>query len=270
VNGFTAEEKVAETFVTGPAPRVVVEMFNGTIEVTTQSATQVKAEVTKRCTGSTEEAAKENLEKIEVKMSQEGDTLRITARLRDRQAFNNAGASAVVYVPAGASLELHSSNGKVGVTGVTGSQTISTSNGPIQVKGSKGQLGLTTSNGPITVDGGTGPIQLESSNSPIALTAENAVVTAQTSNGGIRFQGSLAEGKHAFESSNGSISLTLPPEAHFHLDAATSNGSITSAFALTEGGRSGKSHLRGSVGTNPTMSLKLETSNGSITLHKGS
>lgn len=270
MDGFTAEEKVAESFVTGPAPQVVVEMFNGRIDVTTQAAKQVKVEVTKRCSGSTEEAAKENLEKIEVKMTQEGDTVRITARLKERQTLNNAGASAVVQVPAGASLELHSSNGPVSVNGVTGTQTIHTSNGPIQVKGSRGGLGLTTSNGPITVEGGTGPVQLETSNGPINLTAEKAVVTAQTSNGPLHFAGSLAEGEHSFNTSNGPISLTLPPAARFHLDAQTSNAKIASAFALGETSSSGKSHLQGTVGANPTMSLKLTTSNGVIDIRKGS
>jgi hypothetical protein len=266
---FTAQEEISESFATGPAPRIIVEMFNGGIDVTAGAADKVGADVTRRCGGETQEAANENLALVEIELLQEGDTVRITARQAKGAVLHNAGASAKVQVPPGASLELRSGNGKVTVQGVAGKTTVQTSNGGIQVKDGKGPLGLTTSNGSITVQGATGPMGLTTNNGGIEVDAENAVVTARTSNGKIRFSGTLADGEQSFKSSNGGITLTLPAGARFQLDAKTSNGRISSAFAVQSSGGSKKNHLRGTVGDDPATSIKLDTSNANIDLRKG-
>ena len=209
IGRFTAEQVVSRSFEVSATPRVVVETFNGSIEITTGTGNTVKADVTKRGAGSTQSAAQDDLKSIEVVMTQDGNTVRILARRTD-QKFNtgNSGAPAVVQVPAGAILELSTSNGHLGVTGLTGNVTARTSNGRIDVEGSQGRLKLDTSNGNIEVK------------------SNSAVLTAQTSNGQIIFTGTLAQGDHSFRSSNGRITLTLPPSASFRVTADTSNSNI--------------------------------------------
>jgi DUF4097 and DUF4098 domain-containing protein YvlB len=185
-------------------------------------------------------------------MTQDGDTVRIIAR-RTNQPFNtgNSGAQADVQVPAGAILELVTSNGRLSVNGATGDVTGRTSNGRIDVVGSQGRLKLDTSNGSIEVK------------------SDGAVVTAKTSNGQIIFAGALAQGDHSFRTSNGRITLTLPPGASFRITADTSNGRVTSDWAIKRSGGSDDKNLRGTVGENPSISIEAHTSNSNIEIRQG-
>jgi DUF4097 and DUF4098 domain-containing protein YvlB len=247
----TADETVQKSFEVGASPRVVVETFNGKVQVTTDAAPTVSVSVTKRGSGNTQAAAQDDLKNIEVTMTQDGGAVRVVARRINRASnWGNSGASATLKVPSGAVLELRSSNGTVTVLGQTGDVTINTSNGKISVDGSRGQLKLDTSNG------------------SIEASADQAVVNARTSNGAITFKGALAQGNHTLRTSNGKITLTLPASASFKLDAETSNGKVSSDFAVTRTGGSRDSELRGTVGDNPATSIELRTSNGGIELRK--
>jgi DUF4097 and DUF4098 domain-containing protein YvlB len=263
-NLFTAEEEVEESFDVAGVPQVVVNTFNGQIDVTTGSGDTVLATVTKRGSGSSQEAADADLDNIEVDMSREGNKIRITARSRDQKIMGNRGARVKLEVPTGSVLDLHTTNGKVTAIGEMGDVAVHSSNGAIQVKGSKGKLNLDTSNGSITAEGGQGRADLNTSNGSIECKAKEALVTAHTSNGNIRFAGTLAAGDHSLESSNGRIVLTLPADARFRLDAQTSNGKVSNAFSLSKTEAVSKNRVRGTIGENPAATVKLHTSNGHI------
>ena len=95
-------------------------------------------------------------------------------------------------------------------------------------------------------------------------------MAAETSNGGIHFTGTLDKGKHTLATSNGSIELMLPAGSQFQFAASTSNGAVTNRFPGLEAssGKPGSKRLAGHVGSGATadIDVKLETSNGSITL----
>ncbi|HKZ84000.1 MAG TPA: hypothetical protein VJ793_10145 [Anaerolineae bacterium] len=57
----TAEEIVAQSFDTSTSPSVVVETFNGHIEVTASAEAKVLAEATKRSAGFSQAEAKDDL-----------------------------------------------------------------------------------------------------------------------------------------------------------------------------------------------------------------
>jgi hypothetical protein len=268
LNPFTAEETVTQSFTTAGAPRLVVEMFNGSIDVATGSDNTVQVDVVKRGGGMSQAAAQDDLKNVEVTMTQDGDTIRVVAKRADQPVdFGNTGASAKLRVPNGAILDLRSSNGPVTTSGPVGDVKAQTSNGPITARGSLGQLDLNTSNGPITIDGGRGSIDAETSNGPVDITADDAVVVGRTSNGPVRFSGSLAQGRSEMRTANGTIAVTLPPDAQFVVDATTSNGKIHSDFAVTAQSFS-DNHLRGAVGNDPGTTLELLTSNGSIDIRQ--
>lgn len=65
-----------------------------------------------------------------------------------------------------------------------------------------------------------------------------------------------------FFNKNDNISLSLPAGLEFSFEATTKNGSVTTAFpeCVTVDGRT----TRGSVGSNPTVTVKTETNNGDI------
>jgi DUF4097 and DUF4098 domain-containing protein YvlB len=269
INPFTAEETVSQSFTAAGTPRLVVEMFNGSVDVVTGNDPQaVQIDVIKRGGGVSQAAAEDDLKNVEVTMTQDGDTIRVTAKRTDQRIdLGNSGASARLRVPNGAILDLRSSNGPITTSGPVGDVKARTSNGPIETRGPLGQLDLNTSNGRITIDGGSGLIGVETSNGPIDITADNAMVVGRTSNGPINFNGSLAQGRTEMSTSNGRIVVTLPADAQFVVEADTSNGKISSDFAVTAQGFS-DDHLRGSVGNDPGATLDLQTSNGSIDLRK--
>jgi F0F1-type ATP synthase epsilon subunit len=269
LNPFTAEETVTQSFTTAAPPRIVVEMFNGGIDVVTGSDNTVKVDVIKRGGGISQAAAEDDLKNVEVTIAQDGDTIRVTAKRADQRVeLGNTGASASLRVPNGAILDLRTSNGPIGSSGPVGDVSAQTSNGPIAARGSIGQLKLSTSNGPITINGGSGSIDVETSNGPIDVTADNAVVVGRTSNGPFRFSGSLAQGRSEMRTSNGSIVVTLPANAQFVVNADTSNAKISSDFAVTAQSFS-DDRLRGAVGNDPGTTLELHTSNGPIEIRKG-
>ena len=268
LNPFTADETVTQSFTPAGTPHIVVEMFNGSVEVVTGSDSAVKVDVVKRGGGFSQQDAEDDLKNVEVTLTQDGDTIRVVAKRTDQRVdIGNSGASAKLRVPEGATLDLRSSNGLITSSGPVGDVKAQTSNGPIDVRGSRGQLDLLTSNGPITTNGGSGLIDVETSNGPIDLTADNAIVNARTSNGPIRFNGTLAQGRSEMRTSNGSLVITLPANAQFAVDADTSNAKISSDFAVTAQDFS-ENQLRGTVGSDPGTTLELRTSNGPIELRQ--
>jgi DUF4097 and DUF4098 domain-containing protein YvlB len=268
INLFTADEVISQSYPSG-IKRVTVDVFNGSIDVITGTDALVKVDVTKRGGGNSQPDAQSDLKNVEVTMTADGDTLRVIARRTDRGVdIGNSGASANIRVPAGTTLDLRTSNGKVSMAGPIGDTIVRTSNGGIEVKAATGQLDLTTSNGQINVNGGIGQLTLDTSNGGISITSDNVIVAARTSNGQISYTGALANGNHSFRSNNAGIDITLPSNTNFNVDANTSNGKITSDFLVSVSGSTSDSELRGSVGQNPAISIGLDTSNGNIDIRK--
>jgi DUF4097 and DUF4098 domain-containing protein YvlB len=163
--------------------------------------------------------------------------------------------------------------------------TATTSNGTITVKQAKGQLKLKsafgdvrvetpggevtaeTANGKVVVRGATGRLRAKSSFGSLELAAERAVVSAETSNGTLAFAGSLADGEHTFRNTFGDVTVTLPADAQFRLDARTDFGAVATGFRLAVTGTADKTHLKGTVGDNPAVVVKASTSNGAVRIN---
>jgi len=267
---YSAQQEISKSFTTESNPEIVVESFNGSIDVLAgiDNRNNVKATVTKHTRGKTKEAAQDDLDNIEVSITREGNTIHVVAINTDNDSWHGRGASVELEIPAGALLDLNTSNGQITVTGASGAVNAESSNGKIQIEGSNGPLTLHTSNGGITVKGGIGRLDLKTGNGAIDVASKLVLVDAQTSNGSIRFDGTLAAGENSFHTSNGKISVHLPSEASFRVDAQTSNGRITSDYPLKERKTREEHRLRGDVGDHPDTSIKLTTSNSSIEIRK--
>jgi len=263
------EEVVTKSFKTGKAPTLVLELFNGSIDIVADADNAVNARVTKQSQADTRPEAEEAMKNIEVAMAQEKDTVTITARrLEQKNWHRSEGASAEIHVPPGAALNLKTSNGAVKLTGGTGRVTVHTTNGSVHAKDSKGSLNLDTTNGGIVVTGASGTVELKTTNGPIDVQAEKALVKAQTSNGEIRFSGSLADGKHSLDTSNGPIVLTLPASARVRVEARTTHGRIVSDFPGGSKELAEKGRFDAVIGEKPAAEVKLHTSNGPIEIRK--
>lgn len=248
VGRIRATDTISDSFVTSSQPTVIVETFNGKITVQAGSDNQVAVNVTKIGSGSSQSEAEADLENVEVTFSQSGDTIRVIARRMGSRLVNNSGAEIELTVPEAAILDLATSNGAITSTGI------------------KGDLDLSTSNGKLVVSGGQGMLELRTSNGSIEVEAQLASVRAHTSNGAIDFTGSLADGDHVFETSNGSVDISLPADSQFRIDARTSNGRVSTDFRVDTSRTSRENELFGIVGEDPSISITAESSNGAIRL----
>jgi hypothetical protein len=103
----SANEALTKSFQTGKEPRLIVDLYQGAIEVTANTEVAIDARVTKGAKAGTQEAAREALKGIDVKMEQEGSTVRITSpKPKDEQPGVHSHAKAVVRVPPGTALDL--------------------------------------------------------------------------------------------------------------------------------------------------------------------
>jgi len=249
VRATATEQRV---FSVSAQPSVVIDTFNGSITVKVNPENKVEAIVTKVGSGANHEAAEADLKNVSVDYTQEGETVRITARRIGPKRFGSSGASLDLKVPARTALSLTTWNGEISSEGIQGDLTAQTSNGGLDVHGGKGKLDLKTSNGTIKVD------------------AALAILNAETTNGDVRFVGTMARGNHSLATSNGSVELKLPAETQFQFESKTSSGTVSNRFPglKTTSGKTGSAKLAGLVGSGPTpeINVKLETSNGSITI----
>ena len=249
----TLTEPVSQQFSTNDSPQIIVETFDGAIDVKLGGADQVAVTVVRKGSGLTESAAFDALGKVEVRMTQEGDTVRVRAwREEASPKLSSSGASVEMTVPAGSALLLMTSNGRVRTGGVVGEIIVHTSNGPILLSGVSSAVAATTSNGAVEI----------TAVAPVSVSVE-------TSNGNVSFTGSLANGAASrFVTSNASIRLALAAEAAYSIDARTTNGSITNDFPLV-GGVQSKTRLLGDApGNVPYAVLRAETTNGKIEVRR--
>jgi len=250
-----ARDTVARTLAVPAGTPVRVETFNGGIEVSRSSGSDLSAEVERTGEGSDKGEAEANRDAIEVTLEVVDGVALLRAIYTPSPASipGGSGAAVTLEVPASTRLELMTSNGPIAVRDISGGVDARTSNGPVNLSGVDGALAVETSNGPVTV-GTTGPVTL----------------AVHTSNGGITFDGSLHPGDATFETSNGPVELRLPADAAFTIDATTSNSKATSEFEVD--GVATESELQGTVGAaDPAAATKMvvHTSNGPITLTKG-
>ena len=148
----TATTTISEEFKTSATPKLVIDTFNGAIDISEGEGDEVVVEVTKRAGGFDREAAEANLDYIEVSIVQKDEnTIHVVAKRLGRQ-LGTLGASVVVAAPKMARLQLRSSNGHVVCEAMQGGINATTSNGKIEVIEGSGAIDVTTSNGSIDIE----------------------------------------------------------------------------------------------------------------------
>ena len=243
--GDTVETRQSE-FTVSKTPTLIVENANGDVAVA-GGADADRVQVTARL---------RRPERLEYLATQEGDTVRITVKLRrgggmwwNWLPWRSGAANIVVAVPPKANLDIRSSNGNISARRVAGTITLATSNGSIEASGGDGAYDLRSSNGNITVAAGRGAFNLH------------------TSNGSIWFEGDPDKGtQNLLRTSNGNIRAQLTGEApSVSLLASTSNGGIRLERSVAVSDVKGRNRLEGMIGDG-AAEMTLATSNGTVTI----
>ena len=112
------EEKSNEAVIVTRPSRVVVETFNGNIEVVTGADDKVAVEVTKF----TDTGSRDVLDNIEFGISQDAETVTVKARWPDqvKTSPGNTGVDLKVSIPAGSPVQAVVGNGNITYRGTPG------------------------------------------------------------------------------------------------------------------------------------------------------
>ena len=232
------EEVLDRTVDVRAGANVRLDNVNGAVTVSSWDQSRVRIHAVKRAEGGSDDAAREALNQVKVDIRATGDGVVVDTKYPNQNGGgfldflmgNNVNAS-VAYeltVPRSANLRLETVNGAIRVSDVSGAANLDTTNGRIEVVRCAGSVDAETTNGAIRVE----------------LTQ-------------------VTPGKSmSFETTNGAISLVVPPTFAASVDAETTNGSIHSDLPVSTKDFS-KHAVRGTLnGGGPQ--LTLHTTNGSV------
>ena len=280
--GPREEESFHYSYDWKPGGRLMVDNYNGSIEVTAWEQNKIEID------GARFANSRERLQQVKVDVARTADSVSIRT-IPPSERTGNSGARYQIRLPKQAALELiKSTNGSIRVHGIDGAVTLRTTNGSVRVSAVKGEVSAASTNGGIELDKVTGAATVRTTNGRVKIDGIEGPIDASTTNGAIfatmakstddrkmrfsttngsielRLPAGLKNDVRA-STSNGSIEVKLPSAANFQLAARTSGSSIQSDFDVK--GEVTKKRVEGTVGTGGVL-LDLSTSNGGISLQR--
>ena len=127
---------------------------------------------------------------------------------------------------------------------------------------------LTYGSGNLQIDGAAGPLTIATHAEDIRCNAISGDVNIENRNGEIALGVSGQPGAIRLVNQNGAISLTLPSDAHFNLQAAARNGDVSSAFGLPVNSAGSGHTVSGQIGSGGAM-IELTSAHGNIRIVQG-
>jgi DUF4097 and DUF4098 domain-containing protein YvlB len=200
--------------------------------------------------------------KFNVQLKTSGGPITVSDLTGETRANTSGGALRFEHLHG--PIDANTSGGAIHVTASEGPMKVHTSGGGIDIIGGSGSVEAGTSGGPIKVKDFTGPIHVNTSGGGISVEDVTGELHGSTSGGSIHASLGAPLGETTrLTTSGGGITVNLPKDSAFDLDAATSAGSVHSEFAVDSSGKPNRSHLKGPV-NGGGKSVYLRTSAGSI------
>jgi DUF4097 and DUF4098 domain-containing protein YvlB len=281
-------DTVHKSFTVEPGGRLVVDVAEGALDVTTTAGKELTVEVVSKVAADSKEREQQFLKDHAVTFDQSSGTvtIRSTRPASSRSIFDfwrrgvRADVRFTIATPERFNVDLKTAGGAVKVTGVTGDVHTETSGGGLQFAQITGPIHGATSGGSIHLDACAGAAKIHTSGGGISVHAHRGDLSADTNGGGITLDGITGNvtastsggGIHAtwlasptaesrLSTSGGSVSVMLPEKAAVDLDAATSGGSVRSDFSVD--GTRRASSLKGRINGGGPL-LYLRTSGGGV------
>jgi DUF4097 and DUF4098 domain-containing protein YvlB len=235
-------ETIDRTLPLPSGGEVVVQNFNGHVEVAGGDGGQVRLVAVKSARAATDGRARSYLRDLQVKIEERDGRLVI-------RTIAPGGEGGI--------------KGWLACAGVDGNVSYRL------LVPRTARVAATTVNGNVEVARLHAPVRAASTNGSVNVLEVGGEVDATSVNGNIRVDMRQAEPRSQMDLStvNGSIVLYLPAEFRAYVDARTVNGSVASDLPLTVEGRRSRSRLVGSLNGGQTK-LVLRTTNGSILLRQ--
>ena len=229
--GLSARE--TKTFKVTGLPDVVLDTFDGAIELHSWDRPEVEVEVEKRAM---EQAL---LDEIKIETGQQGNriTVKVTGPRRSEFRGITVGmhisptARLRVAVPRNSNVQALSHDGSIRAEAIDGKLVLTTDDGSVTGTRLGGEIQIRSGDGSIRLDHVTGKLDLETTDGSIGLEASPSVLRARTGDGTIRAQidsDTVMADNWDLTTSDGSVLLTLPGQFNAEIDAETNDGSVRS------------------------------------------
>ena len=159
----------------------------------------------------------------------------------------------IVEAPDNARIRVETSNGPIGINGVSGQITARASNGPIGLDDVSGTVTARAQNGPIGVTGSRGDFDVQADNGPISVALS-----------GRRWEGRLDARAH-----NGPLKVDVPDGYQSGIEITSSGASPWNCriAACTAGNRDWEHTRILRIGGDPVV-VRISTSNGPVTVQR--
>ena len=218
--------------VTG-APELVLDTFDGDIEVHSWDRNEVEVEIEKRA------MEQPLIDQMTVEVEQKGDRIvvRVTGPARTDFRGITIGmhisptARLRVAVPRATNLEAKSGDGSIRVEALDGKIALTTVDGSVTAVRLSGDLRIRTGDGSIKLEDVAGKIDLETDDGSIGISAKPTALHAKTGDGTIRVTidpDSAMAADWDLTTGDGNVVLTLPAAFNAELDAETASGAVRS------------------------------------------
>lgn len=231
--GLTTRE--TRNFKLTGQPEVVLDTFDGAIEIHSWDRDEVEVEIEKR-------AMEQSLiDEIKVHVEQRGNRveLRVTGPAREFHMTigRNMSPSARLRValPRASRVQATSSDGSIRVADVDGTIILRTADGSVVATRISGDISVRTDDGSIRMERAAGKLDLETGDGSIVVDAKPSMLRLKTGDGTIRAQidaDSEMAGDWELSTEDGSVILTLPSTFNGELDAETRDGTVRATHPL--------------------------------------
>jgi hypothetical protein len=259
-NAETLKETFQKTFPLRAGEKVTLRNVNGGVIVEAWDRAEVQVVAEKEVKAGDAELAKKAMSQIQIQAGRSDGGLRIDTKLpkRGEGIFDwmfgrevNMNVKYRLRVPREVRLDVETVNGGLRLAGTRGDATMGTTNGGIEIEKAEGRLDLETTNGAIQVADSAGSVE------------------AETTNGGIEIElHDVSDGDDmSFSTTNGAVTLRLPRNIRVSLDAAVSNGRVSSDFEVDGADERNRRRLVGDINGGGGR-LVVRTTNGSVTIEE--
>lgn len=224
--------------------RVVITGLNDQVRFVDTGGDEVLVQGAKHGFGWNGDAAESSLERLELVVETEGDTLRLDVR---RSGLPGVGRTPFVdlqvALPAGVVAEAELVSGDIAAEDIRGDLRFATVSGAVQANGTEGALTVRTTSGDISVEDHAGALEVETTSGDVQADGALAGARVETVSGDVELEGV----RDAVEMTSISGSLSLEADGGAQLRIESTSGDVEFQGALAEGGSSRISNISGDV-----------------------
>lgn len=289
------EEKFEKTEALAKDGLVILTNISGDIKIQSWKEDKVKIEAVKRSEASSLSKAKENAGLVEIKVTTESGLVRIETKYPESKRFwgdssLNVSVDYQLWIPEKASVEVKSVSSDIRVEQAGGRVKANSVSGNISVSGGKNSIACKTVSGNVRVDGAEGDCDLESVSGDVYASrvkgsveasvisgsvhlieiSEARTVSAKSVSGSVEYRGQVyPDGRYQFKSHSGSVTLVLPADSSFELEAEAFSGSVSTDFPIEIIGKISNKEIKGKVNKGGAY-ITAKAFSGNVEIRKGS